>query len=66
MTTISLDLPDALAESLRAAAVETGTDGRELAVAALREFLGEHRFALADAHQREDMTEALREADLES
>jgi hypothetical protein len=58
MTTISLDLPDPLAEALRAAEAETGTDGRELAVAALREFLGEHRFSLADAHQRDDIAES--------
>ena len=43
MATISLELPDALAEALKAAEAETGADGRELAVAALREFLAERR-----------------------
>lgn len=66
MTVISLELPDPLAESLKAAEAETGADARELTLAALREFLGEHRFALADAHQREDIAAALWEAGLES
>ncbi|MDP4849785.1 MAG: hypothetical protein NWQ95_05500, partial [Verrucomicrobiales bacterium] len=43
MATISLELPDALAKALKAAEAETGADGRELAVAALREFLAERR-----------------------
>lgn len=62
MTTISLDLPDELAKALKTAEVETGTAAHALALAALREFLGERRFALADAHQREDIAAALREA----
>ena len=66
MTTISLELPDPLAEALKAAEAETGSNARELAVAALREFLGEHRFALAESHQREDIAAALREAGVES
>lgn len=66
MTTISLELPDSLVEALKVAETETGSDARELTLAALREFLGEHRFALADVHQRADIAEALREAGLES
>ena len=62
--TISLELPDPLAEALRAAEVATGADAGELALVALREFLGEHHFALADAHQREDIAAALCEAGL--
>ena len=66
MTTISMELPDALAEALKAAEAETGADGRELAVAALREFLAERRFILTDKHQREDIAEALREVGLDT
>ena len=66
MTTISLELPDSLAQALRSAEEETGADGRDLALAALREFLGEHRFTLADSQQREDIAEALRKAGLEN
>jgi len=66
MTTISMELPDALAEALKAAEAETGADGRELAVAALREFLAERRFTLTDKHQREDIAEALREVGLDA
>jgi len=58
MTTISMELP--------AAEAETGADGRELAVAALREFLAERRLTLTDIHQREDIAEALREVGLDA
>jgi len=66
MTTISMELPDALADALKAAEAETGADGRDLAMAALREFLGERRFILTDKQQREDIAEALREVGLDA
>jgi len=66
MTTISMELPDALADALKAAEAETGADGRDLAMAALREFLGERRFILTDKQQRADIAEALREVGLDA
>lgn len=65
MTTISIDLPDTLAASLRAAEAETGSDLQELALAALRDFIDGHRYSLMETHQREDIAEALREAGVE-
>ena len=66
MTTISMELPDALADALKAAEAETGADGRDLAMAALRVFLGERRFILTDKQQRADIAEALREVGLDA
>jgi len=55
MTTISLELPDPLAEALKSAEAETGSDAEDLAVAALREFLGRKRYQLIESQQLEDI-----------
>ncbi|MGF1655512.1 MAG: hypothetical protein ACFCU3_00890 [Verrucomicrobiales bacterium] len=55
MTTISLHLPDPLAEALKSAEAETGSDAQELVVAALREFLAHKRYQLIESQQMEDI-----------
>jgi len=65
MKTLAVELPDALADALDMAAVESGCDAQELARAALREFIQHGRFALQERHQLDDITAALREAGLE-
>lgn len=55
MFTISLELPEPLAEALKEAAMETGSDARELALAALRDFLARKRYQLIESQQLEDI-----------
>jgi len=55
MVTISLELPEPLAEALKEAAIETGSDARELALVALREFLARKRYQLIESQQLEDI-----------
>lgn len=55
MVTISLELPEPLAEALKVAEAETGSDIQELAVAALRDFLARKRYQLIEAQQMEDI-----------
>jgi hypothetical protein len=65
MKTFALELPDALAAALDQAVAESGCDAKELALAALRQFIVHGRFALQERHQLEDVASALREAALE-
>lgn len=55
MSTITLELPDPLAEALKDAEAETGSDARELTLAALREFLARKRYQLLESQQIEDI-----------
>jgi hypothetical protein len=60
MKTLALELPDALTAALDLAAAESGCDARELACAALQEFIEHGRFASQERHQLEDIASALR------
>lgn len=55
MTTICLELPDPLANALKEAEAETGSNARELALAALRDFLARKRYQLIESQQLEDI-----------
>lgn len=55
MTSISVELPDPLAEALKEAEAETESDARELTLAALRDFLARKRYQLVEAQQLEDL-----------
>lgn len=55
MTTISVELPDPLAEALKEAEAETGSDACALTLAALRDFLARKRYQLVEAQQLEDI-----------
>jgi Arc/MetJ-type ribon-helix-helix transcriptional regulator len=66
MTSLTIELPDKLAEDLQSV-VETGSfnDQGEVVRQALREFLHRHRLELMERFQREDIAWALQQGKAE-